>query len=78
MSVQTAHHQVIQVTGMTCQHCVRAVTDELSALDGVRAVDVTLSSGLVTLSSTRELSNAEIAAAIDEAGFAVRPGNGCR
>ncbi|MDQ2707474.1 MAG: cation transporter [Actinomycetota bacterium] len=71
MSVQTAHHQAVQVTGMTCQHCVNAVTDELSALDGVRAVDVTLSSGLVTLSSTRELSNAEIAAAIDEAGFSV-------
>jgi len=31
-----------QVTGMTCEHCVRAVTGELRGLDGVREVTVEL------------------------------------
>ena len=34
-----------QVTGMTCGHCARAVTDELESLDGVAAVAVRLVPG---------------------------------
>ncbi|HEY9415138.1 MAG TPA: cation transporter [Pseudonocardia sp.] len=59
------------MSGMTCQHCVSAITEEVGALNGVTAVDVTLSSGIVTISSVLELSRADIAAAVDEAGYAI-------
>ena len=32
--------RIYGVTGMTCEHCVRAVTDELTGLPGVRDVEV--------------------------------------
>ena len=71
MPVQAAHQVMVTVAGMTCQHCVGAVTEELGALNGVRSVDVTLSSGLVTIGSDRELSSAEVAVAVEEAGYAI-------
>ena len=59
----------VQVQGMTCEHCVAAVSGELSKLDGVTNVEVDLDSGSVTIDSTRSLDDAEIADAIDEAGY---------
>jgi copper ion binding protein len=59
------------VTGMTCDHCVRAVTDELGGLSGVTRVDVDLASGRVTVVSDRALDDAAVAAAVDEAGYEV-------
>jgi len=64
----------IKVTGMTCEHCVKAVNAELSAIPGVSAVDVDLQAGAispVTITSATELDPAAIAAAIDEAGYAL-------
>lgn len=58
-----------KVAGMTCDHCINAVTSELLAIDGVTSVDISLESGDVTVTNTRELSIAEVAAAIDEAGY---------
>ena len=58
-----------QVTGMTCDHCVMAVTRELSALPGVRQVDVTLATGDVAVVHDQPLSDDQVAAAIDEAGY---------
>lgn len=63
--------QSFQVNGMTCGHCVNAVTQELSALDGVQKVTVELGQNApsdVTVETDRELSNGEIADALDEAG----------
>lgn len=60
------------VSGMTCQHCVNAVTDEISALDGVRSVSVNLVEGgtsPVRIETDRELDRAAVAAAVDEAGY---------
>ena len=60
-----------QVTGMTCEHCVRAVTGELRALDGVREVTVELvpeGSSAVTVTSEAPLAAGAVAAALDEAG----------
>jgi copper ion binding protein len=54
---------------MTCQHCVNAVTAEVSALDGVTAVDVDLENGQITVSSDTEIEVADLASAIDEAGY---------
>jgi copper chaperone CopZ len=57
------------VTGMTCSHCVQAVTGELSALPGVAEVQVDLSSGAVTVTSEAPLSDDAVRAAVDEAGY---------
>lgn len=59
------------VVGMTCGHCVAAVTAEVSKLVGVTKVDVDLPSGAVTVQSEQPIDPAAFAAAIDEAGFAV-------
>lgn len=60
-----------RVTGMTCGHCVAAVTEELTALDGVTDVAVDLATGEVTVHSGTPLDDAAVAAAIDEAGYAL-------
>ena len=57
------------VAGMTCGHCVQAVTTELTALPGVDAVDVDLAHGAVTVTSGRPLATDEVRAAVDEAGY---------
>ena len=61
------------VTGMTCGHCVHAVTEEVSALPGVQDVAVDLDSGRLTVTSTNEIPYADVAAAVDEAGYALTP-----
>ena len=57
------------VTGMTCDHCVRAVTTELVLLPGVRGVDVDLGEGTVTVTSDGPLDLEAVREAIDEAGY---------
>jgi copper chaperone len=60
-----------QVTGMTCEHCVRAVKSELTSLDGVTDVTVGLVPGgrsAVTATSEAPLPAETVAAALDEAG----------
>ena len=69
--MQAAFRTTVTVTGMTCEHCARSVTEELSAVNGVHTVEVTVSSGKVTISSDRELSGAEIASAVDTAGYSL-------
>ena len=62
------------VTGMTCDHCVAAVTEELTALDGVNVVDVVLATegpSAVTVTSDEPLALDDVAAAVDEAGYAL-------
>lgn len=61
-----------KVQGMTCEHCVRAVTSELTALDGVSEVVIDLhadSLSDVTVTSAQALENAAVRAAVDEAGY---------
>ena len=63
--------QTFDVVGMTCDHCAHAVTEELKALDGVTDVKVDLVAGgtsAVTVEAQRELTPAEVDAALDEAG----------
>jgi copper chaperone len=59
------------VTGMTCEHCVRAVTDELGGLPGVSRVAVDLASGQVQVVSDGPLADADVRAAVAEAGYEV-------
>jgi len=63
-----------RVTGMTCEHCVAAVTDEFTSLVGVRTVDVELVAGgtsTVTVTSEAPLDPGAVAEAVDEAGYAL-------
>ena len=59
------------VVGMTCGHCISAVTDEVSQLPGVTAVDVDLASGGLTVTSESPLDEAAVRAAVEEAGYEV-------
>jgi copper chaperone CopZ len=61
-----------RVTGMTCDHCVRAVTTELVLLPGVRSVDIDLAEGAVTVTSDGPLDQEEVREAVDEAGYALQ------
>lgn len=58
-----------QITGMTCGHCVSAVTKELSVLPGVRGVEVDLSAGTAAVTSDAVLPIDEVRNAVDEAGY---------
>ncbi|MEU8386994.1 copper ion binding protein [Micromonospora sp. NPDC048842] len=58
-----------QVQGMTCGHCVSAVSAEVGAIAGVRDVKVDLEAGRVTVSSDQPLDTATVRAAVDEAGY---------
>src|SRR4051794_41941205 len=62
-----------QVNGMTCAHCQRAVSQEIAAVAGVESVTVELASGTVTVTADRPLDRADIAVAVDEAGYALLP-----
>ena len=53
------------VTGMTCAHCVRAVTEEVSRIEGVTGVTVDLPTGALTVTSPGPVDRA----AVEEAGY---------
>lgn len=57
------------VKGMTCGHCVSAVSAEIGRLGGVTGVDVDLATGSVTVTSAAALDDAEVREAVDEAGY---------
>jgi copper chaperone CopZ len=60
--------QVYTVSGMTCEHCVSAISSEVSGVAGVEAVDVDLARGQVTVTGDGYTDD-EIRAAVDEAGY---------
>jgi copper chaperone len=62
--------RAFSVEGMSCDHCVHAITDEVSKVDGVSAVDVDLDRKTVTVSGD-EFGDDAVSAAIDEAGYTV-------
>ncbi len=62
--------KVFTVTGMTCGHCVSAVTEEVGKVNGVTGVDVQLDDGRVAVTGDG-VDDAEVRAAVDEAGYAV-------
>ncbi len=73
MSTTTTEYRV---DGMTCGHCVKAVTEELTALPGVQdvAVDlVTDGASTVTVTSTEPLDRQAVTDAVAEAGYALTP-----
>ncbi len=60
--------RTFSVPGISCEHCVRAITGEVGAVAGVESVSVDLDAKTVTVGGGAE---ADIVAAIDEAGYDV-------
>ena len=63
--------ETYNVTGMTCEHCTRAIHDEVAGIAGVTAVDVDLATGTVTVGSSHPVNVAEIREAVEEAGYSL-------
>jgi copper chaperone len=57
------------VTGMSCQHCVKAVTESIRQVDPAAQVNVDLERGRVAIDSTQPV--AALKAAIEDAGYTV-------
>ena len=71
-AAQTTVTQSFGVTGMTCEHCVASVTEELSEIAGVESVTVELHVGgdsAVTVQSATPLTTDAVRAAIEDAGY---------
>jgi len=67
----TTTTQTYRVTGMSCDHCVRAVTAEVSAIEGVSDVHVDVASGRVRVTAGQEVSTGAMRDAIEEAGYSL-------
>jgi copper chaperone len=67
MSTSTKEYRVV---GMTCDHCVASVTEEVSALPEVTAVQIELESGRLVVASD-SVSDQAVGAAVAEAGYEV-------
>ena len=59
----------VTVTGMSCGHCATSVREEITDIPGVRAVDVDLASGNVTIDSDSVVEAAAIKTAVEDAGY---------
>lgn len=68
------NEQSYTVEGMTCTHCAGAVDREIRRIAGVEDVRVDVAAGTVTVASATALPDADVAAAVDEAGYTVVAG----
>lgn len=68
----------VSISGMTCGHCVASVTEELSGVESVENVDVTLNKGglsTAVITASKELDKSQISEAVAEAGYQVASNN---
>lgn len=63
------NQQTWTVTGMTCGHCVNAVTQKVDAIKGVDSVHIDLEKGLLTVNGVTPVDEDVVASAVDEAGY---------
>lgn len=61
----------LSIRGMTCENCVRHVTTALLGIPGVRSADVRLDEASATIDVDGAVSREAIAAALDDAGYAL-------
>ena len=61
----------IKINGMSCQHCAMAVTKALTAVEGIKNVQVDLSSGVATYEDEKNVDAQIIVAAVKKAGYDV-------
>lgn len=64
-----SHSSSYTVTGMTCEHCVASVTEEVQEIPGVEQVEVVLETGALTIASTEPVADGEVKAAVETAGY---------
>ncbi|MDO5077569.1 heavy-metal-associated domain-containing protein [Corynebacterium sp.] len=62
--------QHYKVSGMTCEHCAKAVNDEISEIPGVSSVTVDVAAGTVTITG-EGVSESAVREAVEEAGYQV-------
>lgn len=62
----------LQIEGMSCQHCQRAVQEALGSVPGVVSVDVNLENGSANVEGDADLR--ALRAALEEAGYSLRDG----
>jgi copper chaperone CopZ len=60
------------VTGMTCGHCEMSVTEEVTQVPGVAGVQVSASTGLLEVTSSAPVDDADVLAAVTEAGYSAQ------
>lgn len=63
--------QTYTVSGMTCQHCVASVTEEVSEIAGVTGVDVDLAMGALSVTSDQPVPDDAVRGAVEEAGYSL-------
>jgi copper ion binding protein len=61
----------LKIEGMTCMHCVAAVTKALSVVDGVKEVHVDLEKGEATFQEEQPVDSTVLTEAIEKAGYRV-------
>lgn len=64
-----SHSSTYTVTGMTCEHCVASVTEEVEELTGVERVAVVLDTGELTIDSEQPLAEGDVKSAVETAGY---------
>ncbi len=63
--------KTIKIKGMSCQHCVMAVTKALNAIDGIENVQVDLKTATASYDETRPVDMAVVSSAVKKAGYDV-------
>ncbi len=61
----------IKIQGMTCQHCVMAVSKALKSIPGLKNVGVNLETGEATFENIQNVSSDKIRQAVEDAGYRV-------
>jgi len=61
--------ETIKIKGMSCQHCVKAVTQVLGLIPGLKNVKVDLGKGEATFENSQKVSREEIRKAVEDAGY---------
>jgi copper chaperone len=61
--------RTVRIKGMSCQHCVKAVTKALSEIEGVSGVQVDLASGEASFEESQPVSPEVLAEKVKKAGF---------
>jgi copper chaperone CopZ len=65
--------ETYDVVGMTCDHCARAVTSEVSTVEGVTDVQVDVAAGRVRVTADQAVPVGMLRSAVEEAGYTLAP-----
>lgn len=64
--------KILNIEGMSCQNCVKHVTNALKSIDGVDTVEVSLESKQAVVTSHHEIQSEALEKAVEEAGYRVK------